>query len=105
MNAVQFRELVAGRVPAWTSSLTRLEELTSLDPVPEVLLKPGEGLDPFAVQMLLEVLDWSGEMLLVRVIVGDRTYFGRQLSINPAFLGFFRIYVAHPLEIHRSQAL
>lgn len=105
MNAIQFREQVIMQVPAWKTCLARLEELTSLDPVPEVLLKPGEGLAPFHVTMLLEVLGWSGEMLVVRVVVGDSPHFGHQLSINPSFLGFFRIYVAHPQEIHRSHAL
>lgn len=105
MNAQEFRELVGQRVPAWANQLAKLEELTHQEPIPEILLKPGSGLAPFRVVMLLEVLGWSGDMLEVRAIVGDTPHFGTKIHINPPFLQFFRLYVANPVYIHRSRVL
>lgn len=109
MRADEFREQVQGRVPAWDRYRPALERVITESPSPrespEIMLKPESSMLPLEVSMLLEVLGWSGELLVCRVVVGGPMYFGATFHLNPRFFRFFQLYVVNPTEILRSAEL
>lgn len=102
MNGRVFRAEIAPRVPAWVDVLPRLDAAMASTPDLEILLRPQDGLSPFRAEMLLEMVCWSGNMLVVVPVVGGPEHFGSRLHLNSTFLSLFRPYIQHPTEILRS---